>query len=208
MASHESNWVVWARKLQAIAQTGLTYRETEYDAERYEQINALAAEIMATYSEMDAPEILDFFAHDDGYATPKVDGRAAVFRDEKVLLVRERRDGLWTLPGGFADVNDGPSEAAERETREESGFIVKATKLAMLLDKRYHAHPPSPRHTYKLFFLCERTGGEARASFETTEVAFFPLDALPDLSIHRITANQIHRLHAHHLDPGLPTDFD
>ena len=208
MASHESNWVVWARKLQAIAQTGLTYRETEYDAERYEQINALAAEIMATYSEMDAPEILDFFAHDDGYATPKVDVRAAVFRDEKILLVRERRDGLWTLPGGFADVNDGPSEAAERETREESGFIVKATKLAMLLDKRHHEHPPSPRHTYKLFFLCDLIGGEATTSFETSAVDFFPLDGLPPLSLHRTLPSHIQRLFEHHHNPSLPTDFD
>lgn len=208
MTSHEPQWVVWARKLQAISQTGLTYTESQYDTERYEAIGELAAEIMATYSELDERAILDFFSQDDGYATPKVDVRAAVFRDDEILLVRERRDGLWTLPGGFADVNDAPSEAAERETLEEAGFVVKATKLAMLLDKSRHEHPPSPRHTYKIFFLCDLLGGEATTSFETDAVEFFALDALPPLSLGRTLPTHIQRLYEHHRNPALPTDFD
>lgn len=208
MTSREPNWVVWARKLQAISQTGLTFSESQYDIERYEAIGELAAEIMATYSELDEQPILDFFSQDDGYATPKVDVRAAVFRDEQILLVRERRDALWTLPGGFADINDAPSAAAERETLEESGFVVKTTKLAMLLDKSHHEHAPSPRHTYKLFFLCDLLGGEATTSFETDAVDFFPLNALPELSLGRTLPSHIQRLYEHHRNPGLPTDFD
>ncbi|CAN5742403.1 NUDIX hydrolase [soil metagenome] len=205
---HEPNWVVWARQLRAIAQTGLAYGESEYDLERYRQIEQIADEIFADYADVKHPTIRDFFSRDVGYATPQVDVRGAVFRDDRILLVRERLDGLWTLPGGYADVNDTPSEAVEREILEESGFVARATKLAMVYDKRRHDHPTSPRHTYKLFFLCELLGGKLTTSFETTAVDFFPLNNLPELSTHRVTAGQIRRLHDHLLDPSLPTDFD
>jgi ADP-ribose pyrophosphatase YjhB (NUDIX family) len=186
----------------------LTFGESEYDLDRYRQIERIADEIFSRHAGVDHPEIQAFFARDEGYATPQVDVRGAVFRDDRVLLVRERLDGLWTLPGGFADVNDSPSEAIEREVFEESGFTVRAAKLAMVYDKRLHAHPPSPRHTYKLFFLCELLGGAAATSFETTAVEFFALDALPELSTHRVTAGQILRLREHLRSPDLPTDFD
>lgn len=204
----EPQWVVWARRLRAIAQTGLTFGESEYDLDRYRQIEQIADEIFSEYAGIDHPKIQDFFARDEGYATPQVDVRGAVFRDDRVLLVRERLDGLWTLPGGYADVNDSPSEAVEREVLEESGFRVRAAKIAMVYDKRLHDHPPSPRHTYKLFFLCDLLGGEAATSFETTAVDFFSLDELPELSTHRITVAQLLRLQEHHRHPGLPTDFD
>jgi ADP-ribose pyrophosphatase YjhB (NUDIX family) len=209
MTMGEPDWVIWARRLRAIARTGLEFGDSEYDHERYREIQRIADDILARHAEVEHAVIQDFFAYDmAGYATPQVDVRGAVFEGDKVLLVRERLDDLWTLPGGYADVNDSPREAVEREVHEESGFQARAVKLAMVHDKRFHEHPPSPRHTYKLFFLCERTGGEARTSFETTEVRFFPVGGLPELSIHRITASQILRLHEHYLDPGLPTDFD
>jgi len=207
-SSGEPNWVVWARRLRAIAQTGLTYGESEYDLERYRQIRQVADEILSEYAAVDHPEIQDFFASDSGYATPQVDVRGAVFRDDQILLVRERLDGLWTLPGGYADVNDAPSEAVEREIQEESGLTTRAIKLAMVYDKRRHDHPPAPRHTYKLFFVCELIGGELATSFETTDVGFFCPDALPGLSTHRVTAAQIQRLYDHLRDLSLPTDFD
>lgn len=206
--SSEPQWVVWARQLRAIAQTGLAFGESEYDLDRYRQIEAIAADIFARHSAADHEQIRDFFARDEGYATPQVDVRGAVFRDDRILLVRERLDGLWTLPGGYADVNDSPSHSIEREIEEESGLQAKATKLAMVFDKRLHGHPPSPRHTYKLFFICQELGGDLQTSFETTGVDFFRLDALPELSTHRITAEQISRLWTHLNQPGLPTDFD
>jgi ADP-ribose pyrophosphatase YjhB (NUDIX family) len=204
----EPQWVVWARRLRAIAQTGLEFGESEYDLERYRELRDIADDILATYTGIDEREIRDFFAHDSGYATPQVDVRGGVFRGDEVLLVRERRDGLWTLPGGFADVNDAPAEAIEREIREESGYEARAVKLAMVYDKRLHDHPPSARHTYKLFFMCELTGGEAATSYETTAVGFFPLGRLPPLSTHRVSAAQIARLFEHRANPALPTDFD
>lgn len=205
----EPQWVAWARKLHALAQTGITFnQDNQYDIDRYQQIAGIADEIMATHSELNAHAIGDFFAHDSGYATPKVDVRGAVFRNDEILLVRERRDGRWTLPGGWADVNDAPSEAVEREVVEESGFTVRATKLAMLLDKSRHDHPPSPRHTYKIFLLCDLLGGEPRTSVETDAVGFFAEDAIPDLSLHRTIPSQIQRLFEHHRRPDLPADFD
>ncbi len=208
MSSHDPQWLTWARRLRAIAQTGLEFGESEYDLDRYRQIARIADEMYAEHTGMERQFIEEFFSHDDGYATPQVDVRGALFRDGRILLVRERLDGLWTLPGGYADVNDSPSEAVEREILEESGFRASARKLAMVQDKRLHPHPPSPRHTYKLFFVCELLGGEATTSFETTAVDFFdPLD-LPDLSLHRILPTQVERLHDHWQHPELPTEFD
>ena len=131
-----------------------------------------------------------------------------VFRDDQVLLVRERADGRWTLPGGWVDVNDAPSEAVAREIYEESGYRARAVKLAALIDKNRHPHPPGVHHIYKLFFLCELLGGDARASNETDAVEFFPVRDLPPLSLGRVLASQIERLYEHRLDPSLPTDFD
>lgn len=204
----DPDWVRWARRLHAIAQTGLTFSEIEYDRERYRQIDQVAAEIFERHSDAELPVIEDFLQRDEGYATPKVDVRGAVFRDGRILMVRERLDGYWSLPGGWADVNDAPSEAVEREIREESGYLARASKLAMVLDKSRHHAEPTPHHTYKLFFICDLQGGEATTSFETTDVQFFPPDALPELSLGRATQAQILRLFDHHREPNLPTDFD
>ena len=134
--------------------------------------------------------------------------RGAIFRDDRVLLVRERADGKWTLPGGWADVNDTPSAAVLKEIEQESGFTARILKLAAVYDRNKHNHPPSLFHSWKVFFICEITGGEARTSYETTAVEFFPLDGLPELSTGRSTAEQIRRMYQHHLDPHLPTEFD
>jgi ADP-ribose pyrophosphatase YjhB (NUDIX family) len=122
--------------------------------------------------------------------------------------VRERSDGRWTLPGGWVDVNDAPSQAVAREILEESGYHARAVKLAALVDKNRHAHPPGVHHIYKLLFLCELLGGQAATGTETDAVAFFPLTALPELSTGRILKSQIQRLYQHQLDRTLPTDFD
>ena len=198
----------WARRLQAIAQNGLTFSRDPFDRERYRELENLAASMLG--AELAAPpEALRALWKDEhGYATPKVDVRGGVFRGAEVLLVRERSDGRWTLPGGWADVNDAPSQAVEREIREESGYRARAVKLAMLIDKSRHPHPPGFWHIYKLFFLCELEGGEPKVSGETDAVEFYPVNALPDLSTGRVLAAQIERLYRHRLEPALPTDFD
>lgn len=206
---NEPDWLVWARELQAIAQTGLTYTENQYDIERYRAVERLAAAMMAAGSDAAVERIVGLFAGQSGYATPKVDVRGAVIRDGEILLIREASDGRWALPGGWADVNQSPAECVEREILEESGYQARAVKLAGVWDRSRHGHhPPLPFYVYKLFFLCDLVGGAARPSHETTEVAFFRPDALPELSTGRTLATQIHRMFEHHRDPALPADFE
>lgn len=202
------DWNDWSQRLQAIAQTGLAFTSDSYDVERYEQIRRIAAEIAAAHSDAGPEQITTMFADQAGYATPKVDVRGAVFRDDMILLVKERSDGCWTLPGGWADVGDAPGEAVVREIAEESGYLTRAVKLLALYDRNKHGHPPHPFHVYKLFFLCELIGGAPAASDETEEVGFFPEDGLPELSLTRLVPSQVARLFAHHRHPEWPTDFD
>ena len=198
----------WARKVQAIAQNGLAFTHDPYDRERYSELTELVASILATELDIPVAQAKGFWQGEEGYVTPKVDVRGGIFEDGRVLLVRERSDGKWTLPGGWVDINDSPSGAVVREIREESGYHSRAVKLAALVDKRRHPHPPGIHHIYKLFFLCERTGGAPAVSSETDAVQFFEVEALPELSTGRVLASQIERLHQHQLHPELPTDFD
>jgi ADP-ribose pyrophosphatase YjhB (NUDIX family) len=205
----EPKWLAWAREIQAIGQTGLAFTKDDYDRERYERLSALAARMMAEEAGADPAFVERLFAAETGYATPKIDVRGAIFKEGKILLVRERADaGRWTLPGGWADVNRSPSEAVIAEVHEEAGLAVRATKLAALFDRTRHPHPPLPFHIYKLFFLCEIIGGTPAPGPETEGVDFFGLDALPELSTSRVLAPQIARMFAHHDSPDLPTDFD
>lgn len=197
-----------ARRLLALGQTGLHFAAEEYDRERYREIIDIAAQMLALESDHDPAELQNAWLLEDGYATPKIDVRGAVFRNGEVLLVRERSDGKWTLPGGWADVNDSPAYAVEKEIEQESGFSARAVKLAAVYDRNKHGHPHYLFHAWKLFFVCEITGGEQRTSYETTAVDFFLLDALPELSTGRSTAAQIRRMYEHHLDPRRPTEFD
>jgi ADP-ribose pyrophosphatase YjhB (NUDIX family) len=156
----------------------------------------------------DSQKVLDLFKAERGYATPKIEVRGAVVREDRILLVREREDGGWTLPGGWADVGDSPSAMVVREVKEESGFDVVPRKLAALFDRNKHPHPPEPTHAYKVFFLCELIGGEATPSFETPEVDFFSRTQLPKLSRARITEFQIEHMFEHAAHPEWPTTFD
>lgn len=204
----QPKWLEWAQKIQGIAQIGLTYAEGPYDIERYKQLRAIAAEIMATYANVEHSYVLDLFANEIGYATPKVDVRGAVFRDNTILLVKERSDGYWTLPGGWADVGQTPSEVVVKEIFEESGYQTRAIKLLAVYDRDRQGHPPFPFYIYKLFFHCEIIGGSPSTSLETEEVGFFSEDALPELSLGRVMPAQITRLFQHYRNPALPTDFD
>ena len=198
----------WARKVQAIAQNGLAFTTDPFDRERYTELTELVATILATELDIPVAQAKGFWQGDEGYATPKVDVRGGIFEDDRVLLVRERSDGKWTLPGGWVDINDSPSGAVVREIREESGYQARAVKLAAVIDKLRHPHPPGIHHIYKLFFLCERIGGAAATSNETDAVQFFPVRELPELSTGRVLASQIERLHQHQLHPELTTYFD
>ena len=204
----EPRWLHWARELQATAQTGLAYAKDQYDIERYEAMQTLAAEMMAEAAAVDLGDVQKLFAGQAGHATPKVDVRGVVFRDDMVLLVRERSDGCWTLPGGWADVNESPAVATVREIYEESGYETRAVKLLALYDRNKHGHPPLAFHVYKLFFLCELIGGAPQTSHETDEVAFFREDDLPNMSLTRVVPSQITRFFEHARHPEWPTDFD
>jgi ADP-ribose pyrophosphatase YjhB (NUDIX family) len=202
------SWLRWAQQLQAVAQTGDAYANNDFDRQRYDLVRKIAAEIMAAGAGGAPQDIVDVFVREGGYATPKLDVRAAVFRDDRILMVQERSDGLWTLPGGFADVGDTPSVAIEREVVEESGFHVKVSKLVALFDRNRHAHPPFGYHIWKAFFLCDLLGGEAQASIETSAVGFFAEHDLPPLSRGRIAVNQLELMFEHHRNPQLPASFD
>ena len=201
-------WLRWAQRIQAIAQTGLSYARDPYDRERYEELRALALEMAARGAQAPLEDVRAAFAASLGYPTPKVDVRAVVFRGDEVLLVREARTGGWTFPGGWADVGDTPKGAAERETLEESGYRVSARKLYALLDKSRHEHPPSLDYTYKALVGCELVGGAPATSHEIDAVGFFARSALPALDLDRTTPGQIALAYAHAADPGRATDFD
>lgn len=187
----EPKWLDWAKQLQSIAQAGLTYSKDVYDLERFELIRNISVDILAHCSNMERQVIKDLFASDKGYATPKVDIRAVVFKDEKILMVQENSDGNWALPGGWADIGLTLSEVAVKEVKEESGFDVKAIKLLAITDNKCHPHPPSAFHIYKIFILCEIVGGKPSKGVETSEVKFFAENELPTLSTPRNTKSQI-----------------
>lgn len=187
----EAKWLTWAKEIQAIAQTGLTYAKDVYDIERYQALRDLSVDIMANYTFESRERIALSFAGDEGYCTPKVDIRGVVFQGEKILLVREKLDGNWALPGGWGDIGLSPREVAVKEIAEESGFQTEPVRLLAVLDKKFHNHPPEPYHVYKMFILCRIVGGEAAAGVETSGVAFFAEDELPELSQERNTAEQV-----------------
>lgn len=195
MTDSNTKWLRWVSEIQGLAQAGLTYTQSEFDKERYARLRELAAELAAHCSNQPINEVKNIFLLEKGYATPKLDVRSYVLKNKKLLLVKERSDGLWTLPGGWADVNESPSEAAVRETKEETGYDVSTIRLLALWDKLKHDHPPQWPHAYKCFFYCEIISGEAKENLEISEIDFFDIDHLPPLSTHRVTASQLVRLH-------------
>lgn len=184
-------WLEWAKQIQAISQAGLAYSKDIYDLERFEMLRDLSVEIMNQYTEVESDKIKTLFASETGYATPKVDVRGVIFEQDKILLVREKLDGDWTLPGGWADIGLSPKEVVVKEVKEEAGLEVQPVRLLGVLDKKFHDHPPAASHVYKMFILCEVTGGEAQAGLETLQVGYFSEDELPPLSAERVTLKQI-----------------
>jgi ADP-ribose pyrophosphatase YjhB (NUDIX family) len=205
----EPLWLTISRELQAISQAGITFSKDSFDQQRYQRVRELASMMMAEGSGTNPEKVLDLFHQEVGYPTPKVDVRGAAFVDGRILMVREAGDGRWTLPGGWADVNQSAAECVVREIAEESGFESRVLKLAAVWDYSKQGHRPRhPASIYKIFFICELTGGEPRPSVETTEVAFFARQSLPELSGGRITHVQIQKMFEHSAQPLLPAYFD
>ncbi|MGF6871484.1 NUDIX hydrolase [Paraburkholderia sp. MM5477-R1] len=184
-----------ARRLLALAQTGLHYSTGPFDTERYREIANIAHAQLAEIADMSTQEVAELFSKEEGYANPKVDVRCAVFDETgRILLVREAAEGLWSLPGGWADVGATPAENAAREVREESGYIVHITRLLAVWDMQRHSHPPSLFHIWKLVFLGEIVASGELVGGETDGADFFDLDALPTLSLGRVLPEQLRRL--------------
>jgi ADP-ribose pyrophosphatase YjhB (NUDIX family) len=200
--------LLWAREIQALAQTGYEFAKDDYQKDRCRRLMEIAAEMVSENSGLEFISVATAFKDQLGYATPKVDVRAAVFDQGRLLLVREVEDGAWTMPGGWADVGDVPSKAAEREAREEAGFLVKARKVIGVYDAN-RIRPLQLFHAFKVVFLCDLVGGEARSSRETSEVGFFSRGEIPpQLSGERTRARHIQDAFAALQDPSLPTVFD
>ncbi len=201
-------WLDMAKRMQALAQSGLEYSDNKYDRDRYQQLRQLSLEIMQDFTDMEMEKLVRVFAAEQGYQTPKVDVRGVVFRGDQILMVRETIDGNWSLPGGWADVGLTPSEVAIKEVWEESGLVVVPERLLAVLDKKMHNHPPDMFHIYKIFILCRETGGELKGGMETSETGFFGPDKFPPLSVPRITTEQISLMYEYKNNPGKPASFD
>lgn len=208
MKNKTPNWLEIARELQSLSQTGLAFSEIDYDIQRYKRMVEISAEIVEAQTRLEKESLVQNFMIQPGYATPKIDVRSAVIKDGKILLVKEIQDGKWCMPGGWVDVGDYPAEAAERETIEESGFIVKAKKVIGVFDANRVGRPLEFFHAFKIIFLCELLGGKATSSNETSDVGFFSFDDIPELSNNRTNEKHLTEVQNHLLDKERTTYFD
>ncbi len=177
-----------ARRVQAIAQSGLHFAENDFDHERYGELRELSIRLVGAISDASPGRITGLFTNETGFQTPKVDVRAVVISNGKILMVREKVDGRYSIPGGFADINLSPSQVAVKEVKEETGLNVRFNRVLAIADTDRHGFPPLPYHYYKLIMLCDLIDGELRDSIETSDAGFFSFDDLPELSEERNTA--------------------
>ncbi len=183
------------KRIKALSEAGLVYAQNGYDEERYEELRQIALQLMADSAKQPIERFSDFFMPQEDYPTPKVDVRGLVLNEaDEVLLVKERIDGKWTIPGGWCDIGFTPSEVIIKEIAEETNLRAEVVRLLAVYDKRCHAHPPQPFYVYKLNFLCRVTGGELKPSFDIEDAGYFPLSKLPKLSEDRILKSQVQQL--------------
>ena len=207
MNAKQPRWMEWAQEIFSLSQAGLTYSQNPFDLERYKRLREITSEMIASQSELEKEAILRSFTMQAGYITPKVDVRGAVVQDGKILLIQERADDRWAMPGGWADLGNSPALVAEREVWEESGYRVKAEKVVAVIDAN-RIEPFEFFHAYKIIFLCTLLDGEPRTSYETLAVDFFDPDHLPLLSLFRTNEEMIREVFAHVQDPNRRTAFD
>jgi ADP-ribose pyrophosphatase YjhB (NUDIX family) len=207
MGNETSKWIGWAREIFSLSQIGLTYSENEFDIERYKRLQEISAEMIESQSDISKESALESFSMQAGYVTPKIDVRGAVVHEGKILLIQERMDERWAMPGGWADLGNAPASVAEREVWEESGYRVKAEKVVAVIDAN-RIEPLEFYHAYKIIFLCRLIGGEPQTSHETMAVDFFDPGDLPPLSMFRTNEEMLQEVFAHVKDPARPTMFD
>ena len=201
-------WLEWAREIQALSQTGLHYSHDIFETQRYQRLVEIATEIVQSHTKLPKEPMIENFSLQPGYATPKIDVRGAVVQDGKILLVQEKMDQRWCMPGGWGDVGEAPSEMVVREVVEESGFEVKPVKIIGVYDANRDGRPLQFFHAYKIVFLCEILTGFARPSEETLAVDFFDFDKLPPLSSSRTNERHLADVLANLKDGNHPTVFD
>jgi ADP-ribose pyrophosphatase YjhB (NUDIX family) len=200
-------WIEWVREIFSLSQAGLTYSKNEFDIARYKRLQEITAEMLESQSELSKASVLESFSMQAGYITPKIDVRGAVIHEDKILLIQERTDGRWAMPGGWADLGNTPASVAEREVWEESGYRVKAEKVVAVLDAN-RIQPMEFYHAFKIIFLCRLIDGEPHTSNETSAVDFFDLNELPPLSKYRTNEEMLREVFAHLNDPDRRTAFD
>jgi len=203
-----NHWLKWARKIQALSQSGLAYADDEFNRERYQKLGEIAAEIIDAHTTLCKEYVLNNFRLQPGYATPKIDIRGVVFQDNKLLLVQEQSDEKWSLPGGWADVGDSAAEMVIREVKEETGFEVFPTKLIGIFDNNKDRFPIEFYHSYKIIFWCEMQGGKKQPCHEILAVDFFKLTDLPPLSVNRTDEKHLHEIIEHINNPNRLAYFD
>ncbi len=201
-------WVDFAIRIQSIAQAGLQYGKDKYDKERYEELRKISAEMISAKTDIPVNKVYDLFCNETGYQTPKVDTRAAVFMDGKIILVHEN-NGTWSLPGGWCDVDQSVAENTEKEVREETGFTVTSEKIIAVQDWRKHNVTNYAYGVVKIFVLCRYESGSFEKNIETTEIGLFGKSELPDnLAVEKCTREQILMCFDSVENPDSPTLFD
>lgn len=203
----KDKWMEWVQELQFLAQAGLAYSKDVFDIERFERIRDISAEMVSFQSELPMEKVKDLFCGETGFQTPKLDTRAAIFKGEKILLVKEK-DGRWSLPGGWVDVNQSVRSNTEKEVLEEAGLQVRAIRLIAVQDRNQHNRPAYLYGICKIFVQCELLGGCFQENIETVESKYFPLDQLPALAEEKNTEEQIAMCFNAYRDPDWNVLFD
>lgn len=200
-------WLQWAIELQSLAQAGLTYGKDVYDHERYERIREISAEILAHMTDIPLDKVKSLFCNESGYQTPKIDTRAAIFKDGKILLVREN-NGKWSLPGGWCDVNVSVGENTVKEVKEESGLDVVADRVIAIQDRKRHNLPVYAYGVCKVFMQCTVIGGHFEHNIETTEYRYFAESELPELATEKNNEEQVKMCFTAYRSDNWVTQFD
>lgn len=205
--NQQPEWLEWAKELQFIAQAGLTYSKDAFDIERFERIREISAEIVSRQTGLPLEKVKDLFCNEEGFQTPKLDTRAAIFKDNRILLVKEK-NGTWSLPGGWVDVNQTIKSNTIKEVKEEAGLDVEATRIIAVQDRNLHNLPPYAYNVCKVFVLCEAQGGNFQPNIETIESGYFSLDEIPPLAEEKNNKEQIEMCFAAYRDKDWVVQFD